>query len=241
MIPAAPIRILKIGHGWLVAEKPAGISIHNDPGHDLQSLLASQVSGNSTLRGRVDADPTYGFHAVGRLDKEADGLVLTAWRPDVFAALSEQYAARETGKSYFLLLYGRIDADAAHPDGIQWCWPLSQQAGGRRNPAGRPPRAHCRTTAHILQAARYFTLIRCRPQTGRKHQLRRHAALAGHPVAGDRRYGSLAAADRLTRLYGFDRIALHAHSLTFTPPETGNAITVATDGIPAAFAALLDA
>lgn len=242
MTPETPIRILKIGAGWLVAEKPAGMSIHNDPGHDLQSsLLASLVSSDNIPRGRVDVDPAYGFHAVGRLDKEADGLVLAAWRPQVFAALSEQYAEHETGKSYFLVLYGGLETDTGQPDGLQWCWPLSKQAGGRRSPAGKPPRITCQTTVNILKNTRYFTLVQCRPQSGRKHQLRRHAALAGHPVAGDRRYGSTEAADRLKRFYGFDRIALHANSLTFTPPESSHAITVETDGIPASFATLLNA
>ena len=241
MTSEAPIRILIVGDGWLAVEKPAGISIHNDPGHDLRSLLARRVLSDTILNGQVDVDPDYGFHVVGRLDKEADGLVLAAWRPKVFADLSAQYAERETGKSYFLLLYGRLEAGAPDPGGIQWCWPLSKQAGGRRNPAGKSPRVHCQTTVHVTKITRHFTLVQCRPQTGRKHQIRRHAALAGHPVAGDRRYGSSEAADRLQRLYGFDRIALHANALTFTPPGSGNAITVETGGFPPSFAELLNA
>ncbi|MFH1983710.1 MAG: RNA pseudouridine synthase [Pseudomonadota bacterium] len=239
MTPEPLIRILTIGDGWLAAEKPAGVSIHNAPGKDLKSLLAARISADADLRGRIDVDADYGFNAVGRLDKEADGLVLAAWRPDVFAALSTQYAARQTGKSYFLLLYGRLAPEVPQSGHIQWPWPLSTQAGGRRNPAGKPPRVHCQTSIDVLETTRHFTLVRCRPQTGRKHQIRRHAAMAGHPVAGDRRYGSAEAADRLMRLYGFDRIALHATALTFTPPGSDTAITIETGGIPASFIALL--
>jgi len=233
------ILILEIGDGWLAVEKPAGVSIHNDPGKDLRSLLAARVSGDSSLRGRIDVDADCGFNVIGRLDKEADGLVLAAWRPNVFAELSAQYAARETGKSYFLVLCGRLTAGGPGDGEIQWPWPLSKQAGGRRNPAGKPPRIHCQTSVDVLELTRHFTLVRCRPQTGRKHQIRRHAAMAGHPVAGDRRYGSSEAAQRLVRLYGFDRIALHAAALTFTPPGSSAAITVETGGIPASFTALL--
>ena len=231
------IRIAAVGDGWLAVEKPAGISVHNDPGGDLRSQLAARVAADPDLRRRIDFDPDYGFHAVGRLDKAADGVVLCAWRPKAFAALSAQYAQRETAKTYLVLLYGRLAGAGA----IEWTWPLSQGAGGRRDPAGRPPRVDCRTDTTILEQGRFFTLIECRPHTGRKHQIRRHAALAGHPVAGDRRYGSSQAADRLVRRCGFDRIGLHARALSFTPPGADRAVTVESGGVPASFAALLKA
>ena len=247
MTPAAdphsfePIRITAVGDGWLAVEKPAGVSVHNDPGGDLRWRLAAQVAADANLRRRIDFDPGYGFHAVGRLDKAADGVVLCAWRPEVFAALSAQYAARQTAKTYLVLLYGRLGSDAAPRTAIEWTWPLSQGAGGRRHPAGRPPRIDCRTDVTNLEQGRCFTLIECRPHTGRKHQIRRHAALAGHPVAGDRRYGPAEAADRLAARCGFDRIGLHAWALRFTPPGADRAVTVKSGGMPASFAALLKA
>jgi 23S rRNA-/tRNA-specific pseudouridylate synthase len=231
------LRIAEAGDGWLVAEKPAGISVHNDPGTDLRALLADRVAKDPVLRRRVDFDPAWGFHAVGRLDKEADGLILCAWRPEVFAALSAQYAGRETGKTYLVLVHGCLGDGR---DGLSWNWPLSAGAAGRRDPAGRPPRVDCRTEVEILEQGRDVTLIRCRPHTGRQHQIRRHAALSGHPVAGDRRYGPPRAAEDLERRFGFARIGLHARSLTFTPPGAGRPITVESAAVPPIFETLLE-
>lgn len=230
------IGIVHIGDGWLAVEKPAGVSIHNAPGRDLRSLLAAQVATDRTLGARIDVDSGYGFNAVGRLDKDADGLVLLAWRPDVFAALAAQYARRETTKRYLVVLYGQVTSDSAT---ISWQWSLSKGAGGRRAPAGRPPRLPCRTDVKILDTSPHFTLVACHPHTGRKHQIRRHAALAGHPVAGDRRYGQARSADRLVDIYGFDRIALHAEALTFVPPGAGASVTITSPGLPGAFKRLM--
>jgi len=233
------IRLVAIGDGWLVVEKPPGVSVHNEPGRDLRSQIALQVAGDHRLNRQIAFHPGYGFNAVGRLDREADGLVLLAWRPEVFAALSAQYAGRSTGKSYVVLLHGRPGGGRCAAGGLQWTRPLSQEAGGRRSPAGAPPRVECRTEVRVLESGGDFTLVECRPHTGRKHQIRRHAALAGHPVAGDRRYGSIEAADRLQRRYGFDRIGLHARRLTFRPPETDTPITVETGAVPPSFSLVL--
>lgn len=231
--------IYKIGDGWLAVEKPAGISIHNDPGKDVRSLLANLVAKDKVLSQKIDIDPDYGLHAVGRLDKGASGLMLMAWRRDVFAAIAAQYARHTTIKSYLVVLQGNIKNKLDGEDRLKWTWSLAEGAGGRRNPAGKKPRKPCKTDVQILKTARYFTLAGCRPQTGRKHQIRRHAALAGYPLAGDRRYGTAKAADRLIKLYGFDRIALHADSLTFKPPESNQQITISSAGMPQEFEALL--
>jgi 23S rRNA-/tRNA-specific pseudouridylate synthase len=235
-----PINIVRMGDGWMAVEKPSGISIHNDPGSDLRSLLAAQCSGGGSPMETIDVGPGGGFNAVGRLDKEADGLVLVSWRSDVFAELSAQYAARETGKTYLVLLYGQLKGAPSDAGDLDWAWPLSKDAAGRRNPAGRPPRRRCLTQVDILEVTRRFTLIRCRPHTGRKHQIRRHAALAGHPVAGDRRYGTAGHAERLKSIHGFDRIGLHASELTFRPPESEAAITIESSGMPEIFTRLLN-
>ncbi|MGD9212375.1 MAG: RNA pseudouridine synthase, partial [Desulfobacteraceae bacterium] len=190
------IAIITIGDGWLVVEKPAGISIHNDPGKDLRSRLALRVSNDQRLQRKIDFNPDYGFHAVGRLDKGADGLVLVAWRSSVFAQLAGQYARRETQKEYKALLYGQLRLDGIAVGDLLWAWSLSKGPCGRGNPAGRAPRVPCETNVNILETASNFTLVACRPSTGRKHQIRRHAALSGHPLAGDRRYGLLGAANR---------------------------------------------
>ncbi len=233
------LAILTSGDGWLVVEKPAGMSIHNDPGRDLRSLLALQVRRDDHWREAINFDPQYGFNAVGRLDKEADGVVLMAWRPEIFAYLASLYARHQIEKTYTVLLHGRLKSSQPPGSSIQWKWPLAKGAGGRRNPAGRKPRVHCLTAVEVREATANFTLAVCRPRTGRKHQIRRHAALAGHPLVGDRRYGSSEAAERLSRTCGFRRIALHAGALTFRAPTSNRVVSVTSCAIPPDFEKLL--
>lgn len=70
----------------------------------------------------------------------------------------------------------------------------------------------------VEQSPRY-SLIACDPLTGRTHQIRRHAALTGHPVLCDERYGSKRAINYLKNHGLFDRLGLHSHTLTLTMPE----------------------
>jgi 23S rRNA-/tRNA-specific pseudouridylate synthase len=70
------------------------------------------------------------------------------------------------------------------------------------------------------------------PDTGRRHQLRRHAALACHPLARDRRYGSVRAIRFLAQHAGFTRLALHAHRLPLRVPEDPLPLTLVSTGLP---------
>lgn len=95
------------------------------------------------------------------------------------------------------------------------------------------------TEYRVLEHSRRYSLIEARPLTGRRHQIRRHAKLAGHPIVGDRRYGSRRAWSVLQR-NGFHRMALHAASLTFTPPGEKESVTVGDSAVHGDFRALLE-
>jgi 23S rRNA-/tRNA-specific pseudouridylate synthase len=84
----------------------------------------------------------------------------------------------------------------------------------------------------------HFTKVECRPLTGRKHQIRRHACLAGRPVVGDRRYGAPRACQAVRRAYGFERLALHALSLDVVLPGAKEPTRLATRGVPPTMVAL---
>jgi 23S rRNA-/tRNA-specific pseudouridylate synthase len=90
----------------------------------------------------------------------------------------------------------------------------------------------------VLAQGNGFTLLICRPETGRKHQIRRHACLAGHPLAGDRRYGPEARAAALAR-QGFRRLALHAWRLELCLPGEGRPRVLESGRAPAAMLALV--
>jgi 23S rRNA-/tRNA-specific pseudouridylate synthase len=208
-----PFPILAHGSGWLVTEKPAGTSIHNEPGLDLRSRLYLYLQSDDC----ISIDPGFGLNAVNRLDRETSGLVLMAGRRKVYQSLSRKFVQGEVDKIYLALVHGAVPAGAGEL-WEQWDWPLTKTASGRRDIQGRGKRVGCITRYQVLGHSRHYSLVRCRLITGRKHQIRRHAALAGHPVLGDQRYGSARACRYLARHHHFTRLALHAARLTIQTP-----------------------
>jgi len=83
-------------------------------------------------------------------------------------------------------------------------------------------------------------MVEIEPLTGRKHQIRRHAKISGHPVVGDARYGSMRSVNYLRRNFAFARLALHARALTFHLPEGKDPETVETMEIPHPIQALFE-
>ena len=239
-IPSAmgPVAVVSSGPGWLVVEKPFGMSIHNDPGSDLCSVVQEGL-----MRGWVPGipRPIKTVHAVHRLDRDTSGIVLLAVDPERLSFFGAQFATRGVVKRYFALIHGKPGNRAAKDSWGHWTWPLTAAAGGRNNPMGKGKRIPCATRWRIRERSLHFTLIECRPQTGRKHQIRRHAKLAGHPVVGDRRYGSPRSLAYLSRHFTFDRLGLHAHALTLRVPENSQPVTFRSGGLPQAMRRLLDA
>jgi 23S rRNA-/tRNA-specific pseudouridylate synthase len=98
----------------------------------------------------------------------------------------------------------------------------------------------CTTRWRVKRYTPHYSLVECQPLTGRKHQIRRHAKLAGHPVVGDRRYGSPRSRSYLSRHCRFNRLGLHAHTLTIRLPGETAARTFQSPGLPASMGRLLD-
>ncbi|HYE01698.1 MAG TPA: pseudouridine synthase [Phycisphaerales bacterium] len=176
-----------------------------------------------------------GVFIVHRLDKEATGLLVFARTRTALEALKRELAARRTRRVYLALVHG-IAGPPGHeqtirsvlapgPTGVMRSVPEgSAPAGGARPPApgGGPAVTHVR----VLAAARGFSLLDVRLETGRKNQIRVHLAELAHPIAGDRRHG--AADDPIGRL------GLHATELGFTHPATGRPM-VFTSPAPESF------
>ncbi len=230
--------VIDRGPGWLVIEKPAGLSTHNDPDRDLCGLISRYLQSNPNPALAVDFDPSYGVHAVHRLDKETSGVILLACRRDVFQHFSRQFAAGHVRKSYLALVHGSVPQ--SDPAGL-WQWPLSAGAAGRRNIQGKGGRKSSLTRYRSEQSSVHYTLLDCQPVTGRIHQIRRHAALAGHPIVGDRRYGSLRACRYVARHHGFERLALHAARLSITLPGSAERQSFESMGLPEEIKRLISA
>ncbi|MFO7715806.1 RluA family pseudouridine synthase [Desulfosarcina sp.] len=234
---ALRIALVACGTGWLVVEKPCGMSIHNDPGGDLCSLTLTAVrKGHLPAVGRnVPA-----IHAVHRIDRDTSGLVLLAGDPEKLAFFGGQFAAGTVGKHYLALVHGRLEGLHGSSDGSEWDWPLTAEAAGRNDPAGKGKRMPCTTRWRTLAHSLHYSLVACEPLTGRKHQIRRHAKLAGHPIVGDRRYGSGRALVFLRRHSDFSRLGLHAHALTLCLPGAVEPTTFMSGGLPDQMRLLLE-
>lgn len=200
------IKISGQGKGWVCVEKPAGISVHNDPGQDIISLMAS----NPVLASHINKGPNTFVQPVHRLDKETSGLLLLATGPETLTRLSGLFADGKVKKTYLALVHGHLKKNKG-----MWSFPLSKEAGGRNHPAGRGKKVRAQTRYMVLEQTPHYTLLEIEPLTGRKHQIRRHAKLAGHPLTGDSRYGSKRAVAFLSEHMDFHRLGLHSLCLGF--------------------------
>jgi RluA family pseudouridine synthase len=227
------IRVLAFGKGWLAVDKPAGITVHNESGRDLCSLASAFIQEETIIRKQVDMDRDFGVNPVHRLDKETSGVVLLALTRESFRFLSTQFESRQVKKRYIAILHGFLEKPEGSGSWTTWSWPLAKSAGGRHNPEGAGQRQDARTMCRVLEHSPHYTMVEIELLSGRTHQIRRHAKLSGHPVVGDARYGSERAINYLKRNCGFDRLALHARSLTLRLPGGQALQTIEAPTIPA--------
>lgn len=226
------IPVLALGRGWIMVDKPAGLSVHNAAGQDLCAVISTQIQHHADLQVQIDMDTDFGVNPVHRLDSQTSGVMLLAVNRETFRFFSDQFESRQVKKRYTAILHGRLESpEENNPWGI-WAWPLSESAGGRQNPEGAGTRKDCRTRYRVLDHSTHYTQVEIELLTGRTHQIRRHAKLSGHPVVGDARYGSKRAINYLKRNAGFDRLALHAHSLTLQLPGRNAPEAIETLTIP---------
>jgi 23S rRNA pseudouridine955/2504/2580 synthase len=195
----------------LVLDKPAGLAVHGGSGIDFGVIEALRA-----LR------PGETLELVHRLDRDTSGCLLVA---RTAAALRTAHAVLREGRSekrYLALLCGRWDLGRKRIDA-----PLrtDTRVGGERTvrvgPGGKPSVSEFRlvqTYGRRGRAGPKASLLEVTLHTGRTHQIRVHAAYAGHPVAGDAKYGD-AACNAALRELGLNRMFLHAHSMSFEWPD----------------------
>lgn len=210
----------------IVVNKPAGVAVHGGSG-----LSFGVIETLRALHPELKE-----LELVHRLDRETSGCLLIAKRR---AALRELHAAlreREMEKRYYALVCGRWPFGAKTID-----LPLKTnlKQGGERvvrvHPEGQ---AAVTTFKPVRHFAKLATLLDIDLGTGRTHQIRVHAAHAGHPVAGDEKYGDRER-DALLKPFGLSRMFLHAHSLTFERPGSHEPFTVSAP-LPQELQSVLD-
>ncbi|AGH95837.1 RluA family pseudouridine synthase [Pseudobdellovibrio exovorus] len=194
------IQILEENEFFIVLNKPAGYSVHNQNPSVADFLKKS----NKPL------------HFVNRLDQETSGLLLVALKPELHTELVE---SMQSGKKFYrALLRGewKQPTQQTETEQTEWTWPLTDKAEGRQNPQGAASeRKACATRVQRVRSSRYFTEIEVELLTGRQHQIRKHAALAKQPIVGDSRYNDKKYNDNISSRYGESRMHLHAEKLEF--------------------------
>lgn len=230
------LTIIDAGPGWLVIDKPCDLSVHNEPGKDLISLVAQQIAQSPELAERISYQAWNTIGPVHRLDRETSGVILLGLTPEICRWFSRQFEERQVVKKYMAVVHGSFDQ--AVPCEQVWDRALSPEAGGRKDPEGKGKKVPCLTRIRVMTQSPHYALIECELMTGRKHQIRRHAKLAGHPVLGDARYGSKRAIDYIKTHCQFTRLALHSLALEVILPGIQESKTF-TSHIPNEFMDIL--
>jgi RluA family pseudouridine synthase len=227
------IQMLAAGKGWVALDKPAGITVHNAAENDLCSIARQWIQKNSKTRDYMGLGENFSLSPVHRLDKHSSGVILLAANREILRFFSDQFESRQTVKRYIAIVHGRLELGKQDTAWGSWTWPLTKTAGGRQKPQGSGRRVPSETRFKILKHSAHYTMVEIDLLTGRKHQIRRHAKLSGHPVVGDERYGSTRSVNYLKQQAGFARLGLHAQALTLNVPGAEKPQTIKSSELPA--------
>ena len=231
-----PVTILFQNEDLAVIDKPAGLVVHpaaGHPDHTLVNALLFHIDDLSGIGGSLRPG------IVHRLDRDTSGIMVIAKNDFAHHALTSAWGTDAVRKEYLALIWG-------HPP---------KEHGTINAPIARDPRDRKRmaivsggrnavTDYAFAERFRYVSLLRCRIHTGRTHQIRVHLKHLGHPIIGDPLYSGpqwRGIPDKRVQklLSSFPRQALHAASITFPNPRTGEAMTFEAP-LPSDFATLLE-
>lgn len=240
-----PLNIVYEDDALLVVDKPAGLVVH--PGHgNYSGTLVNALAWHFRDNPDYDiTDPRLGL--VHRIDKDTSGLLVVAKTPEAKTELGKQFFNKTTRREYYALVWGDFDEDEGTIVG-----------NIARNPKDKlqmkvfdDPEIgkHAVTHYKVMERFAFVTLVQCRLETGRTHQIRVHMLSKGHPLFNDARYGGdqILKGNRTGSYKQFiqncfdicPRQALHARTLGFKHPVTGEEMDF-TSEIPADMSALLD-
>jgi 23S rRNA pseudouridine1911/1915/1917 synthase len=241
-----PLSVVYEDTELIVIEKPVGMVVHPAPGAETGTLVNALLYHCGDSLSGIGGALRPGI--VHRIDKLTSGLLVVAKTDAAQAGLSAQFAAHDLERRYLGLAWGapsRTDPRLAGLSGISFepgGW-IRIQAAIARHPVDRkrmavaPQGRHAVTRLRVIEAfgptdKPFASLIECRLETGRTHQIRVHATYAGHSLVGDPVYGRArvlsqksVAAEVSTALHGFPRQALHAATLGFRHPVSGETMS----------------
>ena len=218
-----PLDIVYEDDDVVVVNKPQGMVVHPAPGHSNHTLVNALLyhCPLSTINGEFRPG------IVHRIDKDTSGLLMVAKNDMAHRSLAAQLKAKTNKREYVALVHGVIKQDTGTIDA-----PIGRSRKDRKKQAIVADGRHAVTHFKVLKRFRHYTLVSCRLETGRTHQIRVHMKSIGHPLAGDPLYGP-----RKT-LPGNGQY-LHARELGFKHPRTGKELLF-TAPLPAYFQQMLD-
>ena len=199
---ALPLEVVFEDDALLVVNKPAGLVVHPGSGN-WQGTLLNALLGRAPALAEI---PRAGI--VHRLDKDTSGLLVVAKTLAAQVELARQLQARSVRREYLAVVHGRMARDGTIEA------PIGRHPVKRTRMAVVARGRHAVTHYQVLERYEHATLLRCRLETGRTHQIRVHLSAQGHPLVGDPAYG------RRSGRIAFPRQALHAERLALIHPET---------------------
>ncbi|MCP3982273.1 MAG: RluA family pseudouridine synthase [bacterium] len=234
-----PLEIVHEDEDLVVVDKPAGMVVHQGHGR-MEGTLVNALLGRGTPLAQAGGPDRPGI--VHRLDLDTSGLIVVAKSDAAYHGFARALAAREVLKRYRALVWGAPDPPTGSIDR-----PIGRSRGQPTKMAVRGMRGrsrHALTEYTTIERLPGFALLDVNLRTGRTHQIRVHMQSVHHPVVGDERYGGCpwrGVQDPAKRkaLREFERLALHAASLAFTHPVTGQPLKLSA-ALPPSFERLLD-
>jgi 23S rRNA pseudouridine1911/1915/1917 synthase len=200
------IRIIFEDNELVVADKPAGLltmATHREKEKTLYALLRAQLN---TKR------PPEKLFIVHRLDREASGLLVFAKTIAAKEGLQDQFKDHSAGRTYIAVVEGRVQKNDFSIRSY-----LAENAAYRvYSTPNKKVGSLAVTHVHTKKRNSRTSVLEVRLETGRKHQIRVHLADMGHPIVGDKNYGS--------RTNPIRRLALHGVSLSFKHPLSGESM-----------------
>ncbi len=201
-----PLTIVYQDADLAVVVKPCGMVVHPAAGNERGTLV------NALLFALEDLSGIGGIKRPGivhRLDKDTSGLLLIAKNDAAHLGLSEQLKARSMEKHYLAVVEGEMKQESGRVE-----WPIARSKRDRKRMAVDPQGREAVSEWTLLENLKASALVDVRILTGRTHQIRVHMQSLHHPVAGDPIYGQKNGVKA-------PRLMLHAYSLAFTHPRTG--------------------
>ena len=222
-----PLDIVYEDDELLVINKPAGLVVHPGHGNYSGTLINALIYHFENLPNNSSNRPGL----VHRIDKDTSGLLVIAKTEEAMTHLSKQFFDKSSEREYVALVWGNIEADEGTIEGNIGRHPKNRLQNavfeGDEANKGKPAITHYK----VLERLGYVTLISCKLETGRTHQIRVHMKHIGHTLFNDERYGGekILKGTTFTKYKQFvencfkvlPRQALHAKTLGFQHPKTG--------------------